>query len=970
MPTDGRRVSGPGPTDQQRAALETRGTSVAVSAGAGCGKTFVLTERFLAELEPDSAIKCGRRPKLGQVVAITFTERAAREMRERIRSACNLRLNDCADEEVDHWSELIRELDSARISTIHSFCASLLRAHAVEARLDPRFRVLDGVQASTLLYGVLDDVLRARLADRCEAAISLIANFGLDRVRAMTARLLAARHEIDWTAWLNESAEGLVSRWEEFFRSDTLPRLLARLGKSEAALAVLEIARRRPSDHARMQERFAALVELLAPPAEPQATDGPGFLAALDAIDEAARVRGGGTKKNWTDENDYECFKNAATRLREETKKLRKRASFDAAAALPVAAASLQAMELAADAAEQYDRRKRELAVLDFSDLMIHAARLLSDPEADGLRKRLAAQIRLLLVDEFQDTDPLQVALVKAICNNEHLRGKLFVVGDYKQSIYRFRGADPHVFRHLRDELPAAGRLPLSLNFRSQPAVLEFVNSLFADELGPFYEPLSAARPQIGPTPAVEFIWAGEASDERVADDGDTSDRRPSPADGRNDGMGRSERLRRREAQWIARRIRSMLDSGEKIVWDETAAAPALRQPRPGDFALLFRAMTNVEYYENALRQYGIDYYLVGGRAFYAQQEIYDVLNLLRTLDSRCDEVSLVGVLRSPMFCLHDETIFWLARHERGLAGGLFADELPAEIGDEQRRQVGFAAATIRQLRAVKDRLPVARLIQTALDLTGYDAVVLAEFLGDRKLANLYKLIEQARSFDQSGVFSLPEFITQLAEFVARQPDEPLAATCPESTDVVKLMSIHQSKGLEFPVVVVPDLDRPRRVQGPPIAFTSQLGPMLKNAEATTGYDLFMAAEDDEDLAESSRLLYVAATRAADRLILSAGVDRPGKTTGPWTKLLAKRFDPLTGRRRIGKCERDAAEESPNASSSNASMPSDVPLVSVTATRLEIHTEPTDIRLHRDLSKIVTKAGQWPPTAPVADRNI
>ena len=181
----------------------------------------------------------------------------------------------------------------------------------------------------------------------------------------------------------------------------------------------------------------------------------------------------------------------------------------------------------------------------------------------------------------------------------------------------------------------------------------------------------------------------------------------------------------------------------------------------------------------------------------------------------------------------------------------------------------------------MKDRLPVARLIQEAMARTGYDAMLLAEFLGERKLANLQKLVEQARSFDRAGIFTLADFIAQLSEFVARQPDEALAATQPELNDVVKLMSIHQSKGLEFPVVIVPDVGRPRRVAGPPIGFSPQLGPVLRDENATTGYDLLMAAENDEERQEISRLLYVATTRAADYLILSAGVEDLSPTKPP-----------------------------------------------------------------------------------------
>ena len=248
----------------------------------------------------------------------------------------------------------------------------------------------------------------------------------------------------------------------------------------------------------------------------------------------------------------------------------------------------------------------------------------------------------------------------------------------------------------------------------------------------------------------------------------------------------------------------------DEDICDKETRPCAVKQ---GDFALLFRALTNVEYYEEALRRYGIDYYLVGGHAFYSQQEIYDLLNLLRAINIPGDEVSLLGVLRSPMFALHDETLFWLSCDgiPAGWRRGCSSSELPEELDGQQRQRAEFAAATLRDLRAMKDRLPVARLIQEAMQRTGYDAMLLAEFLGERKLANLHKLVEQARSFDRAGIFTLSDFIAQLSEFVARQPDEALAATQPELNDVVKLMSIHQSKGLEFPVVIVPDIGRPRR---------------------------------------------------------------------------------------------------------------------------------------------------------------
>lgn len=963
MPTDGQPVTSPRLTDEQRAALTARGASVALSAGAGCGKTFVLTKRFLAELEPDGA---GSKPRLNHLVAITFTERAAREMRDRIRKACRERLMECADDQAEHWLALIRDLDAARISTIHAFCGALLRSHAVEAGVDPRFRVLDGAQAGTLLFELTDDMLRERLAARDEAALTLVARFGLNRLREMLARLLSARDQIDWDAWRRETPEALVARWETFWRTDTVPRALRGIAESAAARTVLDVAVRCPPKPPKMQERCAFLLEWLPKlPASRQPAED------LKAIRDAARVQGGATKTTWGDAAAFEQFRDAAKALRDAIDKLGERMAFDATAALPAAEAALCVLRMAADLADQYDRKKRELAVLDFNDLLIHARNLLVGPERAELRKRLASQIRLLLVDEFQDTDPLQVEMVKALCDNEHLQGKLFFVGDHKQSIYRFRGARPQVFRDLRAEIPAKGRLPLSLNFRSQPAILEFVNALFCEELGPDYEPLRPMRPQVSPTPAVEFLWASDVPS-MPAESSASLPSSPSPLPSTivPDDAGPRERLLRREADWIARRIRAMLDSGEQIVWNESATdgdEPATRAVRQGDIALLFRALTNVEYYEDALRRYGIDYYLVGGHAFYAQQEIYDLLNLLRAINSACDEVSLAGALRSPMFGLLDESLLWLSEG-KGLVAGLFDAERRKKLEDQQqRRQAEFAAATLHALRNVKDRVPVAQLIQETLDRTGYDALLLAEFLGERKLANLQKLIEQARSLDRAGVFGLTDFITQLSEFVARQPDEALAATHPESADVVKLMSIHQSKGLEFPVVVTPDVGRRRVNMGASVAFTPELGPMFKDPEATTGYDLFMMSENEEDLAETSRLLYVAATRAADYLILSTGMDAPGKIAGPWMELIGRRFDLMTGERRgagdegrgtgggdvVAAVSCEAIPRPPSLDPSPSP-----PLVKVTTTEPALSSKPADRQPRRDLMKIVEKARQ------------
>ncbi len=393
-----------------------------------------------------------------------------------------------------------------------------------------------------------------------------------------------------------------------------------------------------------------------------------------------------------------------------------------------------------------------------------------------------------------------------------------------------------------------------------------------------------------------------------------------------------------------------MFDGDEWIVADkDERGRETVRAARPGDVAILFRALSDVELYEDAFQRYEIPYYVVGGKAFYSQQEVFDLLNLLRAVAEPLDEVSLAGALRSPFFSVADETLFWLAEHGRtaspggGLSAGLFAETLPAELDDAQRRRAAFAAKTVRELRERKDRLSIAELINETLARTGYDAILLAEFLGDRKLANLHKLIEQARGFDRSGVFSLADYLAQLAQFVAGQPDEALAATHRETSDVVRLMTIHKSKGLEFPVVVVPDLERRGRASTTSVAYEPDLGPLVAARDAAGeplpgGLDLYKFIEREEDEAEATRLLYVATTRAADYLILSSGVKQPGQAESGWRELLARRFDLDSGQLRA---------ELPDGFG--------VPQIKVTVEEPPLAAEAASQRRRPDLSKVIQR---------------
>ena len=982
-------------TEEQRAAVHTRDVSIALSAGAGCGKTFVLTERFLSHLEPQEGTDASA--QLGKLIAITFTDRAAREMRDRIRQRVRERLRDApAGPKADHWLQILRRLDGAKISTIHSFCGTLLRAHAVDAGLDPQFGLLEPVQAETMLNELIDDRLRQLLADHDEVMIELTAAYDLHGVREKVATLVDERFTLRFEEWLHHTPEELAARWGQFHAEQVRPQMLAMFRSAPVVASLRKLIAEEPAQQPVLVERANEVVELLAAlegtgrEGKKKSSDGSDEAAILERLREVATVKGCSVKnKAWVGhEATYELYRDGFAELRKLIDGVSGNWTFDVAAARTTAEAALRLAALAAPVRAQYEAEKKRQNVLDFDDLLIRARDLLCKPEHARLRKNFSRGIELLLVDECQDTDALQVELIQALVDGDLARGKLFFVGDFKQSIYRFRGAEPKVFNDMQLDVPERGRLPLSLNFRSQPAILDFVNTLFSDYFGERYEPLHAKREQTTPTPAIEFLWAtpqaiqvGYADDpEGVAADAPAPPTTPI-AGGDSDHVETKESadtLRRLEADWIARRLRAMFDAPEPILpakgkhGSGKQGTSSLRRPEYGDAAILFRALSNVAIYEAALEEYGIPYYVVGGKAFYSQQEVFDLLNFLRVLDSVCDDVALAGVLRSPFFSLDDETLCLLSeagsrRDGDGLSTGLFApavsDELREALGEERTRRVEFARNTLTELRGLKNRLLITDLLNEILARTAYDAVLTAEFLGERKLANLRKLLAMARSFDRSGIFTLTEFIAQLSESVANQPDEALAATYAEGANVVRLMTIHQSKGLEFPIVVVPDLERKKQQDRESIAFHPDLGPMVKppyGDDLPSGLDLYRLMEQEQSEAESKRLFYVAVTRAADYLILSSGVKDAAVGREEWRKFLGERYDLTTGKflGRLAPGERSAE-------------------VRVTMTRPDLIEEPKERVARPDWPKLLATAAKQatspqatlrPGTEPIAPR--
>jgi ATP-dependent helicase/nuclease subunit A len=758
--------------EQQLAAVEATG-EVFVSAGAGTGKTAVLVERFVRAV-------CERGLDVDSILVITYTRRAAGELRTRIRAALVERGR----------SDLARELDGAWISTIHGFCNRLLKAYPFAAGLDPRFRELDDPQAAVLRGEAFRQALESFCSSGEPDRLRLLATYGAEGLRRMLTgvyeTLRSAGRELD----------------------------LAVTGRPELAERLTELreaARCLAADHiaTEAQRRVAAeLAELLDRDVRPdRLMDLAGYRArgeraasyfeALAAVEQAA-------------------LDEAATRDR----------------------ALLQEL-LTAFAAAYAEAKARESA-LDFEDLQLVARDLLAQHRE--IREREQLRFRSIMVDEFQDTNRLQVELV------ELLRGagaEIFFVGDEFQSIYGFRHADVQVFRERR--AAAAQLMPLTRNYRSRPEVLAAVNHLFGSHFGDEFQELAAAAEFPDPVfgRPVELLVTDKAT-----------------------YAGKGVHWRRAEARAVARRVRELVDAGVAS---------------PGEIVLLFAAGTDAEWYEDELRQAGLPTYRATGKGYFGQQQVADLLAYLRLLQNRYDDEALLTVLASPFVGLSNDALALVRRaaSRRPLFSGIERMPPPG-LSDRDGRLLRAFRQRFDRLVAAMPRLSLERLCERIVSEHDYDLAVLAQWDGRRRYANMRKLARLARSYEELRGPDVEGFVRFVAEQEAVGARELEAMAEEEGADAVRLLTIHAAKGLEFEVVIVADAGRDRSPPSPDEILALSDGrfgfrvadPVTTKRRGAFDYEAVKEARQREDAAERLRLYYVAMTRAKERLIVSGSIDR------------------------------------------------------------------------------------------------
>lgn len=863
-------------TAEQQAPISAREASVALAAGAGCGKTKVLTEKFVALLDGQAP------PPLDRIVALTFTEKAARELRGRIRTACREKAERGTD--TAYWRGVLRDLEIARIGTFHAFCGTILRRYPIEAAVDPSFAVLDDAIAPTVRGDSLDACLRRWLSSRDPDLAALAVDYGLDAVREALGDFLANRPDLDLDVWASTPPSEIVSSWERFRDGPALASLLSGMAPDHREL--LEVLSGNECSHPVMSDRRAMILADL-----PRLHLAANPAAAMAELREFAKVQGGGKKDHWPSAEVYEEVKKRLTYLRGHIDTLLKLLAPDDGRSLAAAEAGVRFARLASQAVAEYSRAKAQEGVLDFDDLQSRVRDLLRHGPV-AVREDLVRSIDILLVDEFQDTDATQAEILSHLAGAEIGGGRLFLVGDAKQSIYRFRGARPEIFDRFRKDFPPTGRLNLTENFRSVPGILAFVNALFGETFPGREHLLRPGGPPSGldaeAAPAVEFLWSGAPG-------------------ARTDAASR----RKAEAAAIARMLSARLAAGWTV---RVRGERESRAARPGDVAILFRSRSDFPLYEHALASEGLDYHVVGGSTFFAQQEVIDLINLLSAIEDPFDPLALAGTLRGPVFGVSDEGLFWLATAGTGDLPSAFQrwERVAESLAPDDRTAIGRAHVLLSRWRGEKDRLSIAGLLNLALVDSGFEAALLGEFLGERKRANVRKLVRLARKFDQRGSFTLADFVARLRADVKNPPREEQATTTDDRGRAVRLMTIHQAKGLEFPIVIVADLDRDTPNTSKLMSYHPELG-VLVRATGTDPDDelptrnlgrlLRDRIESRAEHEEALRVFYVAATRARDALVLSAGISPDDPPASPALTLLAERFHLADGTCRVGEVD-------------------------------------------------------------------
>jgi ATP-dependent helicase/nuclease subunit A len=795
--------------------------SLLVEAGAGTGKTTVLVARLVEVLRTGYAT-------IDELVVITFTEKAATELGARVRERLEDAHAAATDAgERDRLHAALRGLYRARIETIHAFATSLLHERPVESPVDPGLRVLDEVAASVLFSDVydgwLDELLHAP-GDPLPRAVR----------RGFTTTHLRQLAKV-----LHDQRAALPCVLPDDTRPDADALIEAVAGAADAIRAELDNCTEPDKDRGYTQAlRLIDWVDALLGHREDPGEIERRVLFRPPYVNKRAGVQG-----NWTTTAALAAVRSAALSIGDEVGR------FAGALRDEVIADVVPLVEGFVD---RYAERRRADGVADFDDLLVWARDLLRNPE---VRAYFHRRYRCVLIDEFQDTDPVQAELAMLLTDIDGddvpEPGRLVVVGDPKQSIYRFRRADIAIYDHVKFGALADGRALIQQNFRTVDGVLHWVNRVFADAFGD--GELGTQPPHVALLP-VRSVPARQRAPVVVV---------------HGDGTAVSaDAIREQEAERLAAVLEQAVRSAPWTVED-----PVTKTLRPAlwrDCVILLPARTGIDRYIDALAARGIPHRAETRGAFFDAPEVAELLALLRAVDDPTDTLSIVATLRSRAFGCSDDDLLAYSVAARGRIDYRGPDAAEPE-------SVVEALAVLRDLHRQRRGLSLAELVRRAIEAAGSVELALArgDGNGTQVAANVMKVAEQARAFTVSGGGGLRAFTRWLSQQEDQEIGEAEASVSEESDDLVRLMTIHAAKGLEFPIVLLANTNADaRRPEGPfsdpvgrRIAF--RLGTAKTLHFKTSDFDDWADREKEQLTAERLRLLYVALTRARDHLVIA-----------------------------------------------------------------------------------------------------
>lgn len=847
-----------GLTEQQAHAAYTIDKNMLVSAGAGSGKTHVLVERYIEILKRNSELD------LQNIIAVTFTRKAAAEMKSRLK----LKFKKLAEQELEsgdleksaRWTKFLGEIDSARIGTIHSLCESILKSFAADARLDPQFEILDEVERADLVTNAIDQAFQdASLNNLPEAQLMVDLNFEELRILLVKANLSGAEFRQSLEKMQHQDKTALLQHlnsWRHYIQCQIMRETINHLDWTRSSLDLTQISVNGNLEEQRLD--YVATIEKIHQGLQSddlhinhkKSAEIWGLFKLFNDVN--LRI---GDKKSEDAKAVRDCLKTMRELVKLRIGELPEEITEEL---MPALESINWFIKLFTKANSIYENKKTQIVKLDYDDLIGKTLNLLQTKDSPA-KEYFAACTRAILVDEFQDTNKIQSKLVGLLAGEST---RMFVIGDEKQSIYKFQGSDVSTFNEWKSFYSDPDKnehelTRLSMSFRSHPDLVGFVNFVFErllvnendNDSASYHARFDALEPFRQSAPAQENVNVNLV----IVD---------TNFDNLNSPFADKKYL---EATAVARWIQDKINSQAPLFNPQGEITRTLRY---GDFAVLLSRNSDFTAIEWALSRFGIPFSTYAGRGFFNRQEIFDFENLLRFLGNQKDDHSLLGVLRSPIFGISDDIIHEIAQ-KSNREGTLF-EAIKKACQNEPGKFERLPIAVHLLKRMIQDARhhSVGELLADILRQTNYDLVLLAgsdRSSGLQKSRNLWKLVAMAKENEDLTCLEFVERLALMREFAQRESDTPIG-----TTDSVKIMTIHASKGLEFPAIALPNLSSAIGKSKERFLFGSHYGFALNTGrdedDRCPWWKYAQTLEAEMDAAERKRLLYVAMTRAKDYL--------------------------------------------------------------------------------------------------------